>query len=54
MAGAASVSGWWLAVMYVGLVILSGPMMALLSVVGLADEFADFRGRVARNRSAST
>lgn len=54
MVGAAPVSGWWLAVMYVGLVILSGPMMALLSVVGLADEFADFRGRVARSRSAST
>ena len=52
LAGAASLSSWWLAIMYVGLVIVSGPMMALLTVVGLADEFADFRGRLAPRQSA--
>lgn len=53
LVGIASISGRWLAIMYVGLVILSGPLMALLSVAGLADEFVDFRGRAARIQSAS-
>lgn len=50
---AASLPSGWLVMMYVGLVIFSGPAMALVSVVGLADEFADFRGRLARRQSAS-